>query len=163
MKQEKKKESREQEYLDGWKRARADLENMKKRMADTLESQQGAMKKDIAYSLVALADNFRSLADHVPNASDPWAAGVLHVARQFEQTLSEFGVEVITDIGKEFNPALHEAIEEIEKEGEKPGTIVELVRAGYKIGPNVIRPAKVKVAAKLPSPTEIGDPGDDTN
>ncbi len=141
------KPSKEQEYLDGWKRARADLENMKKRMADTLQSQQSAMKKDIAYSLVALADNFRSLAEHVPNASDPWAAGVLHVGRQFEQTLSEFGVEVITDIGKEFNPALHEAIEEVEKEGESPGTIVEVVQAGYKIGQSVIRPAKVRVTA----------------
>lgn len=145
---EKKQDNKEQEYLDGWKRARADLENLQKRMADTMEQQRDAMKKDIAYSLIALADNFRSLAEHVPDPKDPWAAGVLHIARQFEQTMSEFGIEVIADVGKDFNPAFHEALEEVEREGEKPGTIVELVQAGYKVGASVIRPAKVKVAAK---------------
>ncbi len=147
QKESKKKENKEQEYLDGWKRARADLENMKKRMADTMEQQKEAMKKDIAYSLIALADNFRSLTDHVPDPKDPWAAGVLHVARQFQQTLSDFGVEVIEDAQGAFDPALHEAIEESKEEGE-PGTITELVQAGYRIGKNVIRPAKVKVIAQ---------------
>lgn len=140
--------SKEQEYLEGWKRARADLENVKKRMADAAIHQRSAIKRDLIESLLSLADNFRSLVEHAPKEQGPWVQGVVHVARQFDQTLQSFGVEVITDTGGEFNPTLHEAIAEIKGEGkEAPGTVREVVQVGYKIGDTVIRPAKVKVAA----------------
>jgi molecular chaperone GrpE len=139
-------ENKEQEYLEGWKRARADLENLQKRMVDSRLREHAAIKRSVAESLIALSDNFRSLTEHAPDTKDPWVAGVLHVARQFEQTLQELGVETVSDIGGEFNPAIHEAVEEVKGEG-KPGTVVELVQAGYKIGDIVIRPAKVKISS----------------
>jgi molecular chaperone GrpE len=150
MKQTKKQEeptseNKEQEYLDGWKRALADLENAQKRMAENAVSQRAAIKRDIVESFLSLADNFRSLALHAPTNQDAWAQGVVHVARQFDQTLQGFGVEMITDTGGTFNPAIHEAVEEVKtKEKEKIGTIAEVVQPGYKIGDITIRPAKVK-------------------
>lgn len=139
-------QSKEEEYLEGWKRARADLENVQKRMADNRIQERAAIKRDVAESLIVLADNFRSLADHAPDPKDPWVAGVLHVARQFDQTLQDFGVETIAKTGEAFNPAIHEAVEEV-KGDQSPGTVVELVQAGYKIGDIVIRPAKVKISS----------------
>lgn len=143
-------ENKEQEYLDGWKRALADLENVRKRMADGAITQRNAITRDIVESLLSLADNFRSLAEHAPQEKNAWIEGVLHVARQFDQTLEGFGVTMIADTGGAFNPAIHEAVEEV-KSKQKPGTVIEIVQVGYKIGDITIRPAKVKIA-KLPSP-----------
>lgn len=138
--------SKEEEYLEGWKRARADLENVQKRVADNRVREREAIKRDVAESLIALADNFRSLTEHAPDSKDPWVAGVLHVARQFDQTLQTIGVEIISDVGGAFDPAIHEAVEEVRGD-QSPGTVVELVQAGYKIGDIVIRPAKVKISS----------------
>ncbi len=153
----KKQESREQEYLEGWKRARADLENAKKRMADSVIQQRASIKRDIVEHLLSLADNFKSLVDHAPKEQDAWVQGVVHVARQFEQTLTTFGVKIIHETGGEFDPNIHEAVEEIEGD-EKPGIVKEIVQIGYKIGDITIRPAKVKVTAMRSSLSAIGDP-----
>ncbi|MEK7500338.1 MAG: nucleotide exchange factor GrpE [Patescibacteria group bacterium] len=135
-------QNKEQEYLEGWKRSRADLENLQKRMADTRIQERAILKRNIAEPLIMLADNFRSLIEHAPDTKDPWTAGVLHVARQFDQVLEEFGVEQIIETGIVFDPNIHEAVEEVEGE---EGKIIELVQVGYKIGDIIIRPAKVKV------------------
>ncbi|HSX24912.1 MAG TPA: nucleotide exchange factor GrpE [Candidatus Andersenbacteria bacterium] len=136
---------KEQEYLEGWQRARADLENLQKRMGTEREQQKNYLKRDIAEAFIPLADNFRSLIEHAPASDkDPWVAGVVHIARQFEQTLADFGVEVIDKKDGEFDPDIHEAVEEVEEKG-KEGKIIEIVQPGYKIGDVTIRPAKVKV------------------
>jgi molecular chaperone GrpE len=52
-------------------------------------------------------------------------------------------------MGEEFDPSLHEAVATApEPEGGSPsGTVVEVYEAGYRLGGNVIRPARVVVAA----------------
>lgn len=149
--------SKEQEYLEGWKRARADLENTKKRMADAHAQHRTSTKRELVESLLSLADNFRSLIDHAPKEQDAWDEGVVHIARQFEQTLIGFGVALIADTGIKFNPMIHEAVAEVKGEQE-PGTVTEIVQVGYMLGEIVLRPAKVKVTAQQSSPTTIGDP-----
>jgi molecular chaperone GrpE len=137
--------SKEQEYLEGWKRARADLENIQKRMGEQLMQNRMSSKRGAVESLLPLADNFRSLIDHAPKGDDPWVQGVLHVARQIDQVLEEMGVEIIHKKNILFDPKIHEAVEEIEGEENKKGEVAEIVQAGYKMGETTIRPAKVKV------------------
>lgn len=140
-----KEESKEQEYLEGWQRARADLENLQKRTQIEKQDYKSFLKRDMAEALIPLADNFRSLVAHAPDANkDPWVAGVTHVARQFEQNLTDFGIEIIENIGEAFDPAIHEAVGEEEKEGQE-GKVLAVTQAGYKIGDVIIRPAKVTV------------------
>lgn len=136
--------AKEQEYLEGWKRARADLENTKKRMADAHAQHRTSTKREVVESFLSLADNFRSLIDHAPKEQDAWIQGVVHVARQFEQILKGFGVKLIADTSIKFNPMIHEAIAEVQGEGEM-GTVIEVVQVGYTLGEIVLRPAKVKI------------------
>lgn len=146
--------NKEQEYLEGWKRARADLENFQKRMADNRMQEYAVMKRNISENLIALNDNFKALTDHAPEKKDAWVEGVLHIARQFDQTLQEFGIETIEETGQVFDPSIHEAVEEVDGE---EGKVIEIVQAGYKVGDMTIRPAKVKVG-KFPSP-KLGEGG----
>lgn len=139
----------EAEYLAGWQRARAELDNFRKRItAQQQEYGQQARAAAVA-SLLVLADNFQAIVKHVPPELEPhsWTQGVLHVARQFEQLLQGYGVALIAETGVPFNPALHEAIAQVKQKEMESGLVAEIIQPGYKLGENVLKPARVKVSA----------------
>lgn len=140
---------REQEYLTGWQRALAELDNFRKRMHQDQLRRKQLLRREVVESLLAVADNFHSLVQHMPkeHSRDSWAQGVGHIARQFEQALQDFGVTRIEPKGQHYDPTVHEVVEQIEKKGTASGKIVEVLQPGYRIGDAVIRPARVKVTA----------------
>lgn len=141
--------SKEAEYLSGWQRARAELDNFRKRMEEERTHLNERAKSDVIASLLELADDFRSIVQFQPQdlADNAWAQGVSHVARQFEQLLAAHGVLPIEGVGEPFNPALHEAIEKIKDKEKKSGQVLAVIKPGYKMGERVLKPAKVKIAA----------------
>ncbi|MBI3251679.1 MAG: nucleotide exchange factor GrpE [Candidatus Andersenbacteria bacterium] len=148
---EPKPPTKEEEYLEGWQRARAELDNYKKRIAEDRSQSLERLKGIIIEPLLQLSDNFAAVTTHMPERlqKDAWAQGVLHVGRKLETILQEFEVEAIGKVGEEFNPRMHEVVGE--EKGEKPNQIAAVVRAGYKIGETVLRPAQVRV-------TSVADP-----
>ena len=56
-------------------------------------------------------------------------------------------IEAMEPSGQAFDPTVHEAISTREVDGAEPGTVVDVVEKGYKLGDNVIRPARVIVSA----------------
>lgn len=140
--------SKEQEYLEGWKRSRAELVNFRRRQQEREATVLTSAKRQVLEPLLSLADNFRAIAAHVPPevGESEWTKGVLLVARQLEHMLSAYGVDRIDDAAAAFDPRQHEAIAEVKADGKKSGAIVEVVQVGYRVGEAVIRPAKVKVA-----------------
>lgn len=140
-------DGKEQEYLAGWQRARAELDNFRKRLASEGQEQRQAARHTLIHALLPLADNLQAMISHLPPqlAADPWAAGVVHIARQYDQLLAELGVKVFGAAGELFDPAKHEAVEKVA--GEDKEKVAEVLQRGYKIGGKVIRPAKVKVSA----------------
>ena len=52
------------------------------------------------------------------------------------------------DTGKAFDPALHEAVGTIADEELVPGTVAQVVRAGYGSDDEILRPAAVVVATR---------------
>ena len=65
------------------------------------------------------------------------------IKKQLEDSLKSLGLEEIETIGKQFDPKMHEAVEEVE--GAEPGVIVEEVQKGYSFQDKIIRVAKVKI------------------
>lgn len=140
------KAGKEQEYLEGWQRARAELDNFRKQMRLEVAAQAQRASQANIPKVLALADNFQAIMSHVPPelAGNAWVQGVLHVARQCDQLLAELGVEVFGAVGEQFDPRRHEAVEQIAGEGESK--VVAVLQRGYKTGDLVLRPAKVKVS-----------------
>lgn len=140
--------SREQEYLAGWQRARAELDNFRKRVNQEQSHQQLRLRQEVITPLLGLADTFQAMADHLPDdlTDHAWALGVVHVARQIKQILREYGVVPIAAIGDQFDPRKHEAVSKVKKLGTASGCVVEVLQTGYVLEDKVIRPAKVKVA-----------------
>lgn len=136
-------ENREQEYLDGWKRALADYENLKKNIANEKEGERNRIKESLAHELLPVIDNFEQAINHIPELAEEemkklenWLAGVRFIKKQFEDVMSSLGIQKI-EVGNEFDPNLHEAV------GEGEG--LKEVASGWKMGDKVIRPAKVIV------------------
>jgi molecular chaperone GrpE len=74
--------------------------------------------------------------------------GVSLTHKQLLESLGKSGLEPIEAVGKPFDPALHEAIMQVEaSNGQAPNTVVEELRKGYTLNGRVLRASLVKVAA----------------
>ena len=73
-------------------------------------------------------------------------AGVRLTYDQFLSELRKFGLEQICAEGEMFDPNLHEAIAQVEAEGQPGGTVLSEARKGYLLNGRLLRPAQVVVA-----------------
>ncbi len=142
----KEVEKQRDEYLAGWQRAKADFINYKKEEEKRVESLAVFLNGGVAMKLLPILDNFDSaekgLSEELKN--DESIKGFLQIKKQILDHLKELKIEPINAVGEKFDPHFHEAVEEIEEDG-NTGTILEEVQKGYKIDGVVLRPAKVKV------------------
>ncbi len=93
-------------------------------------------------------DNLERAVVHAGQASDPKAVadGVAIVLKQFADTLGRVGIKRIAAVGAPFDPAQHEAIQQIETDEHPAGTVVAEVQPGYAMGDRLVRAAMVVVA-----------------
>ena len=134
------------ELTGGWQRTQADFVNFKKQAADERLKLIRSAGSDIVDQLLPVLDHFQLAARHLPKEleTDNWAQGIKQIEKQFENILFENGLERIESLGTQFDPNLHEAVEEVET-GAVEGTVIEEILSGYMFAGEVIRPAKVKV------------------
>lgn len=138
-------ETQNQEYLDGWKRAKADFINYKKEEAERLENFAKFSNEMIIGDLIVVLDSF-DLSLTVLSETDPAKKGMMLIKSQLEDILRKNGLERIQiKKGDKFDPGIEEAVGEIVSE-EPPGTIAEEVSGGYKLNNKVIRPVRVKIS-----------------
>lgn len=136
-----------QQYLDGWQRERADFANYKKDEQKSREEYRFYAKSKIIYEFLTVLDNFDLALSHTPEdlKKNNWVTGVSHIRQQLEMILRSEGAEEIKCIGEKFDPAMHEALEEVESDRES-GIIIEELQKGYMLDGRIIRPAKVKIS-----------------
>lgn len=132
------------EYLEGWKRAKADFINYKKEEAERVGRSMRNVTEMIVGDLLPVLDSFElGITSATEDASKK---GMELIRMQLEEVLRRYGVEKIKVLhGDLFNPAFHEAIGEIDSEFPE-GTIAEEVVKGFMIGERVLRPTRVKVS-----------------
>lgn len=132
------------EYLEGWKRAKADLENMEKRQREMQSDLVKFANAEMVVDLLPVVDNFErafgSLSDD--DRLNSWVKGFEYILQQLLGVLNTHGVIKFSSAGELFDPEKHEAIEHVEGEADK---VIEEVVAGYTMHGKVIRHAKVKV------------------
>jgi molecular chaperone GrpE len=75
-------------------------------------------------------------------------SGVDLIYKQLSGVLEALGVKPIISVGEQFNPHIHEAVVTEVTDEVEPDTVVQEIRAGYRLGDRLIRPALVKVATR---------------
>ena len=136
-----------EEYLEGWKRAKADLINYKKDEAKRFEAIVKFSNEALIKELINVLDSFDlALVALEVEEDKKTQKGLYLIRQQLEDILRQNGLErIIVSVGQSLDPALQEAVATIESD--KPsGTIIEEVEKGYLLNGKLIRPARVKVS-----------------
>ena len=144
-------EQQRDEYLDLAKRTKADFENFRKRMTAEVQAASTRGKSDVLREVVPVLDDLERAIqaaglDPEGDSDDGLAHGVLLVFRSLREALGRNGVEAVDPTGEKFDPNLHEALSTLATEGVESGTVVETMQKGYRLGEQLIRPARVVVA-----------------
>lgn len=132
-----------EEYLNSWKRERADFLNYKKDEVKRLEEFVKFANEAIILEVIEVLDDLEQAAKEINND------GLNQVLKKFQDLLDKYDLKRITVEGEKFNPLIHEAvIEEMQNEEEKVEKKEEKlkeIRAGYTMHGRVIRPARVRI------------------
>ena len=141
---EAEEQTKEQEYLNNWKRAEADLINYRRQETERAQALIKYGNESLIIEIIDMYDNLQLALSHTPpNTDKNWLTGITQVVKQFEQFLEKHGVKKI-EVGVAFDPSVQEAIETVEGDDDR----VEEVRAGYTMHGKVIRPSRVRVVNK---------------
>jgi molecular chaperone GrpE len=135
-----------EEYLDLARRTQADFENYRKRASKDIAAAGGKARAGLIRELLPVVDNLERALSNA-SAGDGLAEGVRLVLMDLQGVLSRAGVEPIEPKGEAFDPNVHEALTMREQDGAESGTVLDVVEKGYRSPDQVIRPARVIVAA----------------
>lgn len=126
-------------------RRAADLDNYRKRLTKETEDKVRYANQSVVKDFLPVMDNIEMSLMHTEEGS-PLRQGIELTIKSFKDALSRHGVvEVNSEIGTMFDPAVHEAIMMDNNPEFENNAITLCVQKGYLLNERVIRPAKVKV------------------
>jgi molecular chaperone GrpE len=141
----------EPDYRDQYLRAMAELENVRKRARRDVGQAEARGIAKLARELLPALDNFARALDAAEaqpeNQDHHLTDGIRLVQNELLAALARVGIEPDSPKGQPFDPHVHEAVAQQPVEGAASGTIVEVYSQGYRYRDDVLRPAKVVVAA----------------
>jgi molecular chaperone GrpE len=137
-----------QELTNTLVRRQADFENYRKRIEKERQQERHRGVEGLIEQLLPMLDAFdRALVGHDDPANADYRRGFEMIRGQLWSALAKQGLERIQSVGKEFDPHLHHAIENVETAEQAPGVVVGELQPGYLFHGRVLRPAMVRVSS----------------
>jgi molecular chaperone GrpE len=131
---------------DMYLRALADFDNYRRRVDRDHAKTAATGKREIILSLLEVLDGFDRALPYISTSPPAVAEGVQAIHRRLLDLLDTQGVSALKVAGEPFDPARHEAIGTVESSEYPAGTVADEVQRGYRLGDEVLRPARVRVA-----------------
>lgn len=134
-----------EDYKRKWYSVSAEYDNFRKRNAQAVARAYQDGTADAILKLLPVSDTFGYALDSAQD--EKTRAGIDKVIKNFNTILASLGVEeVVLNVGDEFDESVAEAVLNFPcGEGEKPNTVKQVLKKGYKSGDRVIRFAQVAV------------------
>ena len=134
------------EYLATLQRLAADFDNYRKRAVRDQQAFAARAAERLVAKLLPVLDDLERALDAAEHHEDAKVIeGVEMTRSNLANALTSEGVEEIVAEGM-FDPHVHEALLAQPAEGVEPGSILQVVQRGYRLGDAVLRPARVIVA-----------------
>jgi molecular chaperone GrpE len=134
------------EYLDSLQRLKAEFDNFRKRTARDYESMSARANEALLKELLPILDDLeRALEAAEDHEEAKLEDGVRLVQRSLAEIARRHGLEEIETNGA-FDPHVHEALLTQLADGAEPGSVLQVLQKGYRLGDRVLRPARVVVA-----------------
>lgn len=133
---------------DRVRRQMAEFDNYRKRTDKEKESMFSMGERSVIEKMLPILDNFERGLAAVPEEEKggSFADGMDKILKQFVKQLEDLGVKPIEAVGKEFDPAYHNAVMQVESEEYEEGVVVQEFQKGYMYKDAVLRHSMVTVA-----------------
>jgi molecular chaperone GrpE len=144
--QEKTKEA--EENYARLLRLAADMENLKKRQERERADLLLFANENLIKELLPVVDNLERALEHGRQSEAPEALleGIDLVYQGFLKTLGRFGVTPLESVGRQFDPAFHNAVMQEEAPEVPDCSVIKELQKGYLLNQRLLRPAMVVVA-----------------
>jgi molecular chaperone GrpE len=141
-------------------RTLAEMENLRRRSEREVADARVYGIANFARDVLGVADNMRraleaagtELRESADDKTKALIDGVDLTERELLKVMEKHGVKRLDPQGEKFDPNFHQAMFELPDPNAAPGTVVQVMQAGYKLGERVLRPALVGVAKAPPKP-----------
>lgn len=137
-------------------RARAEFDNYRKRVSRDMDQLRKTAAESLIRDMLPVVDNLERALAHADQKDNPLVQGVDMVMKQFANVLTGRGLEPVPALGVAFDPNVHEALAYQPSDEHPENTVMLEYERGYKLGDQIIRPAKVVVSS---GPAETESPG----
>ncbi|WP_276830967.1 nucleotide exchange factor GrpE [Frischella perrara] len=130
-------------------RARAEIDNVRKRVEQDVEKAHKFALEKFSNELLPVIDNLERALEATDKENPEHKAtveGLELTLKSFLDTVKKFGIEVVGTENGQLNPDVHQAITMIESPDHQSGQIVNTIQKGYTLNGRLIRPAMVVVA-----------------
>ena len=139
--QDKKSDELKEQLL----RLAAELQNLKRRSEkERIDASKFAISS-FAKDILVVRDNLQLALKNCSATDNKIVEGVTLTLKHMDSILANHGITMINSVNAEFDPNLHQAVNEVDSE-KKSGTIVEVMQEGFTINGRLLRPALVSVA-----------------
>lgn len=138
-----------EELNNKYMRLYAEFDNYKKRVNKDKEELVKYGNESLLYELLPVIDSLELALKHAQEESQAGIVqGVEMTLKELQRTLEKFGVSRIGAAGKKFDPSIHHAMTQIEREDLEEKMVAEELRTGYLFRDKVLRPSLVSVSVK---------------
>lgn len=141
------------QLVDRVARLQAEFENARKRAEREKTEFRDFATGNVVEQFLPVLDNFE-LALKSAGSAEQMRSGVELIVKQMEEVLRQMQVTSIPTVGEPFDPRVHEALGQVEREDLPDEHVAEEIRRGYKIRERLLRPAMVRVAS---NPKQLTD------
>jgi molecular chaperone GrpE len=134
-------------------RARAELDNYRKRTQRELASERRYAAMPLLRELLPVVDNIQRAIEAAQQSGNAGSLleGFQMVAQQIENVLTQHGCQPIkAKAGETFDPNVHEAVSQLPSDQFTSGQIIQVTQVGYQLHDRVIRPTQVVVSSGPP-------------
>jgi len=134
-------------------RARAEVENIRRRAQEDVAKARKFGTESFAESLLAVRDSLEAALAAQDQTLESWREGVEVTLRQLTQAFERNSLrEVAPEAGEKFDPNIHQAISTVPS-GFAEGMVAQRLQKGYQLAERVLRPALVMVSSGVSSGT----------
>ena len=134
-------------YHDELLRARAEIENVRRRAQDDVAKARKFGTESFAESLIPVRDSLEAALALTDQSAEAWKEGVEATLRQLNGAFERNQMREVAPVaGDKFDPHFHQAISSVPSD-HPSGTIVQVLQKGYTLADRVLRPALVMVSA----------------
>ena len=132
----------------------ADFENFKKIKAKEKQDLLKFGNEVLIKELIPVIDNLERAIDHANKTEGGKGIieGIQITLNEFLKVLERSGIEGVEAVGRKFDPNLHEALFQEEREDVEPDIVISELQKGYVLNGRLLRPARVSVSKQPETP-----------